>query len=170
MAGALALLGCKTPPPPITAFIDNTPAPMQWYERAGRLRFQAPADWDIKEERAEQGVSVFAGRSPDNACFVLLVSVPGGDILPTEDILALTYQKLLTAPKPDTPPEVLQVNNLEGLGRDIVGVLQGEPTQASAFAVRWAGGGYLFVVGAKSSKAGAYRELLRDILGTLTGV
>lgn len=169
LAAAL-LLGCPKPPPLVEELQASEPAPLQWYERAGRLRFQAPSDWELREERGEQGVAVFAGKSPDNVCFVLLVSVPGGDLLDGEEVLSLAYQKLVTGPKPDDIERGVLINNLEGVRAQILGVMHGEPTRATAFATRWAGSGYLFVVGAKSAKAERYLPLLREMMATLTGV
>lgn len=165
-----ALLFCACPSPPTTLpLFETTPAPLRWYDRAGRVRFQLPEDWEIEEQPTDDpATTVYGGRSSDNACFLLLVSVEGGTILSDEALLTLAQEKFFDGPRP-SQVEARRLNNLEGRRAELVGTLGGEPVRALVFATRWSGAAYLLLVGSREVVAAKNRPQLEQILGSFTG-
>lgn len=164
----IALLACRPP-----AALENNnleESPLRWYDRAGRVRFQIPVDWEIEEQPTEEeGLSIHGGHSPDNRSFVLLVSLSQGDLLTEATILTLVQEKFFGGPGPIRVEEQ-KINNLTGQKAEFVGTLGQEPVRALAFATRWRGAVHLLITGSQEAVAEKNMPRLEKIMKSFSGV
>ncbi len=167
-----AVLGAcpQAQPSSLSSLVSAEPAPLRWYDRAGKVRFQVPGDWEIEAQPTEDpGVLVLGGHSPDNSCFVLLVSLQGGEVLSEETLLGLAQEKFFAGPKPTRVEEGARLNNLQGRRAELVGTLSGEPIRALVFATKWAGAAYVFIVASREAAAEENLPRLQEIFSSFSG-